>query len=162
VGGGQLAAQLRQVRPFGLGLCPAAEAAAHDLRHRHEVVGVAGPDRAALNAVAAVVLLGRQAINEHHLGSHRIAALDVADVEPFDPPGWHRQLEQLGKVLGGEMLLFGAALGPLQFVGGVAFHQFDQLGLLLALGHRQLHPATTPLLEPLADQLLLGQAVLEQ
>ena len=108
------------------------------------------------------MLLGRQAIDEHHLGGHRITALDVADVEALDAARRRGQLQQLGKILGGELLLLGAPLGPLKFVGGVALHQFDQLGLLLALGHGQLHLSAPPLLQPFADQLLLGQSVLQQ
>ena len=96
-----LAAQLRQVGPLGLGLGPAAEAAPHDFGHGHEVVGVAGADAAALDPVLAVVLLGWQAIDEHHLGGHRIAALDVADVEAFDAPRRGGEIEQLGQVFGG-------------------------------------------------------------
>ena len=92
-GGTGLAAQLRQVGPLGLGLGPAAKATPHDFGHGHEVVGVAGADAAALDPVLAVVLLGRQAVDEHHLGGHRIAALDVADVEPFDAPRRCGQIE---------------------------------------------------------------------
>ena len=59
-------------------------------------------------------------------------------------------------------MLLGAPLGPLQFIGGIAHHQLDQLRLLLALGNRQPHPPPAPFREPLLDQSLLGQGMLQQ
>ena len=53
-------------------------------------------DRAALDFVLAVVLLGRQPIDEHHLGGHGVAALDVTDVVTLNAPWWAGQLQQLG------------------------------------------------------------------
>ena len=55
------------------------------------------------------------------------------------------QFQQLGQIFGGQLVLLGAALGPGQFIAGVALHQLDQFGLLLPLRHRQLHPAAPPL-----------------
>ena len=148
--------QLPQVGTLGLGLGPAAEAAAHDFGHSHEVVGVAGADRAALNLVFAVVLLGRQTIDKHHLGSHSVAALDMADVVALDAAwgGW--QLQQLGQVFSGQQLLLGAALSPLQLVAGIALQQLDQISFLLPLGHGKFHLAAAALRQPLLDQGLLG------
>jgi hypothetical protein len=57
--------------PSALACGPAAEATPNHLRHAHEVVGVAGAHEAALNLVLAVVLLGRQPVDEHHLRGHR-------------------------------------------------------------------------------------------
>ena len=59
-------------------------------------------------------------------------------------------------------MLFGAALGTHQLKTGIAFHQLHQIRLLLALGHRQLHLAATPLPQPLLNQGLLGQGVLQK
>ncbi len=46
-----------------------------------------------------------------------------------------------------------------QLKTGIAFHQLHQIRLLLALGHRQLHLAATPLPHPLLNQGLLGPGV---
>ena len=92
-GGTGEAAQVGQISPLGLGLGPAAKTAAHDLGHGHEVVGVAGDDAAAADLVLAVVLLGGQAIDEHHLGGHRVTALNVADVKAFNAPRWGHQIQ---------------------------------------------------------------------
>ena len=94
-------AQGLKIPTLSFHLGPAAEATAHDFRHSHEVIGMAGSNRAALNLVFAVVLLCRQPINEDHLGGHRIAALDVADVEALDTPWGMGEVQQLGQVLGG-------------------------------------------------------------
>mgnify|MGYP001322406303 CR=1 FL=1 len=67
-------------------VAPAPEPAPHDFRHGHEVIAVARADAAAADLVFAVVLLGRQAVDEHHLGGHRITALDVADVVALYAP----------------------------------------------------------------------------
>jgi hypothetical protein len=108
------------------------------------------------------VLLGRQAIDEHHLGGHRVAALDVADVVALDPPRRCQQIEQLGQIFRGQQVLLAGPLGPLQLIAGIAHHQLDQVGLLLALGHRQLHLAAAQFPQPLLDQGLLGQGMLHQ
>ena len=59
-------------------------------------------------------------------------------------------------------MLLGRALGALQLVAGIALDQLDPVSLLLALGHGQAHLAAAALREPVLDQLLLGQGVLEQ
>ena len=154
--------QLLEIRPLRLGLGPAPEAAAHDLGHGHEVVGVAGANRTALNFVLAVMLLSRQTVDEYHLGSHRIAALDVTDVIALDAARRIGQFEQLGQILQGQQVLFTGPLGPLQLIAGVAHHQLDQLQLGGPLRHRQVHAAAALLAEPGFNQRLLGQWVMEQ
>ena len=138
-------AQLTQIDTLRFGLGPAAEAAADHFSHAHEVVRVARSNAAALNLVFAVVLLGRQAIDEHHLGGHGITALDVADVVALNPARRAGQLEQLGQILGSQQVLLTGATGPLQLVAGIALHQLNQVGLLGALRHRQLHLAAAQL-----------------
>ena len=138
-------AQGPQIAPLRLGLGPAPEAAADHLRHAHEVVRVAGAHTAALDPVLAVMLLGRQTVDEHHLRRHGVAALDVADVVPLNAARRVGQIEQLSQVFGGQQVLFAGPLGPLQLVAGIAFDQLDQVRLLGPLRHRQLHLAAPQL-----------------
>ena len=113
-------AQSTQVGTLGLGPGPAAEPSPHDLGHGHEVIAMAGSNAAAANFVFAVVLLGRKAVDEDHLGCHGIAALDVADVIALDPPRWRRQLQKLSEILRRQGLLLLPLFGPEQFELGIA------------------------------------------
>ena len=94
-------AQGTHIDTISLGAGPTPETPAHDLGHGHEVIAVAGLDAAAADLVFAVVLLGGQSIDEHHLRGHGIAALDVTDVVALDPSRRRRQLQQLSQILGG-------------------------------------------------------------
>ena len=123
---------------------------------------MARADAAAADLVFAVVLLGRQAIDEHHLGGHRITALDVADVVTLDAPRWMLELEQLGQIFCGELLLFGAALSPGQLKARIALHHLNEIGLLLPLRHLQDHLAAAAITQPCLQQFLLWQWVLQQ
>ena len=123
---------------------------------------MAGPHGSAADLVFAVVLLGGQPVDEHHLGGHGIAALDVADVIALNASGRCRQFEQLRQILRGQQVLFACPLGALQFVLGVALHEINQVGLLLPLGHRQPHPAPPQFAQPLLQEVLLGDGVLQQ
>ena len=150
------------IHPFRLGPGPAPKTTAHDFRHRHEVVAVASSDAAAADLVLAVVLLGGQPVDEHHLGGHGIAALDVTDVVALDPSRRGGQLQQLRQILRGQRLLLLTLLGAEQLKLRVALHQFDQVGFLLALRAVDLHPTLALFREPILHQFLLGQSVLHQ
>ena len=108
------------------------------------------------------MLLGRQSIDEHHLGCDGITALDVTDVVALDSSRWCRQLQQLRQILGGQSLLFLTLLRPQQFEFSVALHQFDQVRLLSLLGTVNLHFPFPLLRQPVLQKLLLREGVLHE
>ena len=86
----------------------------------------------------------------------------MTDVVALDSPRGGRQLEQLGQVLRGQQVLFAGPAGPFQFVVGIALDQLDQVRLLSPLGNSEAHLATAQFREPVLDELLLWQGLLEQ
>ena len=59
-------------------------------------------------------------------------------------------------------MLLGPPLGPLQFIGGVAFHQLDQIRFLGPLGHGDLDLTAPAFPQPVLNQGLLGQGMLDE
>ena len=122
-----------------------------------------------------VLGLLRQPVLDHHHGTDHVGALDVRDVEAFDPHQRDRQLEGL--------LQFLERLGPHgQIAGAPGFVQLEgvlgvlpdggqQGGLVAALRHPDVHPGPAQPAEPLRqlrgvaglrrDEDLAGQPALE-
>ena len=157
-----LVAQGTHINTISLGAGPTPETPSHDLGHGHEVIAVAGLDAAAADLVFAVMLLRGQTIDEHHLGGHGIAALDVTDVVALDPSRRRLQFQQLSQILGGQCLLLLPLLGSQQFEFRVPLHQFDQVRLLPLFWAVDLNLAFPMLRQPVLEKLLLRQGVLHQ
>jgi hypothetical protein len=62
-----LTSDLHKVRTLGFDSGPFAKPPAHDFRHGHEVIAVTGLNAAALDFVAAVMLLGGKSVNKDNL-----------------------------------------------------------------------------------------------
>jgi hypothetical protein len=92
--------------------------------------------------------------------SHRRRALDVRDVVALDAPGPVGQVQLLSQLLQGGPRLprVGQPLDALhlQRFAGVVDGHLHQATLLAPLRHQQLHGPSSPLGEPVPDELLLG------
>ncbi len=123
----------------GLAL-PAGEAAAQNLGHRGEVVGLAFGERADLET-AVVGLLRRSALEHDHRGD-RLRPTDVRDVEALDPDRGHVQAERLLQPLERLHPSLTAALGAQPLLverePRIALGQLEDAALLAALGRTQL------------------------
>lgn len=72
------------------------------------------------------------------------------------------ELEQLGQIFCGELLLLGAALSAGQLKARIALHHLNEIGLLLPLRHLQDHLAAPAITQPCLQKFLLWQWMLQQ